>query len=112
MNGVYEGLVLPMSSIAALVASLPRTISWASMTCHCRAMPFLDGNSVLIDTRLQLMLCEIFRLPAEGGACQIRNTDRAGQWHAVPSSTGGRQRRNPRCLRPYRSEALKPSRPP
>src|ERR1035437_107172 len=50
------GLVLPISSMAALLASLPKIASWASMTCHCRIMPFLEGNSVLIDPRLQLIL--------------------------------------------------------
>src|ERR1017187_181790 len=50
------GLVLPIRIMAALLAILPKIASWASITCHCRIMPSLDGNSVLIDTRLQLFL--------------------------------------------------------
>src|ERR1035441_2294272 len=50
------GLVLPISSMAALLAILPKIASCASITCHCRIMPSLEGNSVLIDTRLQLFL--------------------------------------------------------
>src|ERR1017187_3216233 len=42
--------------MAALLAILPKIASWASITCHCRIMPSLDGNSVLIDTRLQRFL--------------------------------------------------------
>src|ERR1019366_6157095 len=48
------GLVLPINTIAALLASLPSTTSWASIRCHWRIIPFFVGNSVLIDTRLQL----------------------------------------------------------
>src|SRR5664279_3915377 len=48
------GLVLPINTIAALLASLPSTTSWASIRCHWRLIPFFVGNSVLIDTRLQL----------------------------------------------------------
>src|SRR6185295_11670510 len=38
--------------MAALPASLPRTTLSASSRCHSRLIPGLDGNSVLIDTRL------------------------------------------------------------
>src|ERR1019366_5642173 len=48
------GFVFPINTIAALLASLPSTTSWASIRCHWRLIPFFVGNSVLIDTRLQL----------------------------------------------------------
>src|ERR1035438_4033760 len=44
-----------MRSMAALLASLPRTTSSASSTCHWRTIPFLEGNWVLIDTRLHFV---------------------------------------------------------
>src|SRR5690348_2365696 len=48
--------------MAALLASLPRTTSSASSTCHCRSIPFLEGNSVLIDTRLHFFSYKLFSL--------------------------------------------------
>src|SRR5262245_54271238 len=49
--------------MAALLANLPSTTSWASITCHWRTIPFLEGNSVFIDTLLQLSAhCKIFSL--------------------------------------------------
>src|ERR1039458_1205500 len=58
--------------MAALLASLPRTSSWASITCHCRTMPFLEGNSVLIDTHVSdCFSYKTFSLRVLGGHCQI-----------------------------------------
>src|ERR1039458_4643518 len=59
-----------MSNMAALLASLPKTRSWASITCHVRTMLFLEGNSVLIDTRLRFFLVELLSLPGSEAGCQ------------------------------------------
>src|SRR5690348_28507 len=69
--------------MAALLASLPSTTSWASITCHWRAIPFLEGNSVFIDTLLQLVYpCKIFSLRVDGAGCQIALFGRfAGRRH-------------------------------
>src|ERR1700722_9628181 len=65
------GLCLPISSIAALVATLPTTASSASITCHWRGIAFFVGNSVLIDTLLSQRVFQSFRLAGFRGACQI-----------------------------------------
>src|ERR1019366_10045353 len=51
--------------MAALLASLPRTISLASSTCHWRTIPFLEGNCVLIDTRLHFVASNYLEYRAE-----------------------------------------------
>src|ERR1022692_2067062 len=51
--------------MAALLASLPRTTSLASSTCHWRTIPFLEGNSVLIDTRLHFVASNYLEYRAE-----------------------------------------------
>src|SRR5580658_7091760 len=65
------GLCLPISSIAALLATLPTTASSASITCHWRGIAFLVGNSVLIDTLLSQRFFQSFRLASLRGTCQI-----------------------------------------
>src|ERR1039458_5881409 len=112
------GLVLPISSMAALLAILPKIASWASITCHCRIMPSLDGNSVLIDTRLQLFLeLQNTKLTEIRGSLSNRVTgraphDRSARRDAVrgparrPASPG---RRVPRAAAPAVSAALTPS---
>src|ERR1700755_573354 len=52
MKGAYVGLCLPIKSIAARVAILPRTASSASITCQARSIAGLDGNSVRMDRLL------------------------------------------------------------
>ena len=46
------GLCLPIKSIAARLATLPRTASFASITCHARLISCWDGNSVRMDRLL------------------------------------------------------------
>src|ERR1035438_1827860 len=41
------------------------------MTCHLRTMPFLEGNSVLIDTRSPTLVYNTYRVPGAEGECQI-----------------------------------------
>src|SRR5678809_114154 len=65
------GLCFPINRIAALPGSLPSTTPSASMTCHLRSIPFLEGNSVLIDTLSPRILKDHFRLAAYGVRCQI-----------------------------------------
>src|SRR5438876_8483780 len=76
MNGVYEGLCLPISNMATLLASLPSTTSSASSTCQSRLISGLDGNSVLIDTRLHSFRLKILRLANGPRECQIRPHER------------------------------------
>src|ERR1035438_5180092 len=74
------GLVLPIRIMAALLAILPKIASWASITCHCRIKPSLDGNSVLIDTRLQLFLeLQNIKLTGIRGWLSNRVTDMSAQ---------------------------------
>src|ERR1017187_5159838 len=77
------GLVLPIRIMAALLAILPKIASWASITCHCRIMPSLDGNSVLIDTRLQLFL-ELQNIKLTGIRGSLSNRVTGGPHLASP----------------------------
>src|SRR3954451_8881961 len=49
IDGANVGLCLPINSIAARVATLPRTASFASITCQARLISCLDGYSVRMD---------------------------------------------------------------
>jgi K(+)-stimulated pyrophosphate-energized sodium pump len=49
---VHGNAAATINNMAAWLASLPSTTLSASRRCHSRLIPGLDGNSVLIDTRL------------------------------------------------------------
>src|SRR5580698_2796686 len=70
-------LCLPMRIRAAWLASFPRTTSLASIMCQFLSIPGLDGNTVLMNTRLRLcMRLYLYRLTNAGDQCQTDETER------------------------------------
>ena len=63
-------LMLAHQNRAAWLASLPRTTSLASITCQFLSIPGLDGNTVLMNTRLRMIANSSNQLIAMGGRCQ------------------------------------------
>src|ERR1035438_5668374 len=92
------GFVLPISSMAALLAIFPNTASWASITCHCRTMPSWEGNWVLIDTHLHLFLeLQNIKLTEIWGSLSNRVTGSAPASVTLRSKYPGQLERQPAC---------------
>src|SRR3954451_20638875 len=79
IDGANVGLCLPINSIAARLATLPRTASFASITCQARLMSCLDGYSVRMD-RLILFARNVEHLSLANykGGCQTQRIPGSG----------------------------------
>src|SRR5690242_6978592 len=78
MDGAQVGLCLPIRSMAARLATLPRTASFASITCQARTISCLDGISVRMDRLLlSARKLEHFSLTNLRFTCQRKGLARA-----------------------------------